>query len=142
MMSQYILNLLQVKSYFLFFKGSTTSTCLLFVYPGLFYLKLSREDFLSPQKLGVCFILLVLIIFKEAYSRYILMHCRAYNPRGKVPVFIAVLKICERFLLSFMLALLFLKLLFYKTSQSSSMPVGWTTDPNTCFSLQFSDVNF
>ncbi|NXS63585.1 S38A6 protein, partial [Brachypteracias leptosomus] len=34
--------------------GSTTSTCLLFVYPGLFYLKLSREDFLSPQKLGVC----------------------------------------------------------------------------------------
>ncbi|KFW04835.1 putative sodium-coupled neutral amino acid transporter 6, partial [Fulmarus glacialis] len=34
--------------------GSTTSTCLLFVYPGLFYLKLSREDFLSPQKLGAC----------------------------------------------------------------------------------------
>ncbi|NXF48190.1 S38A6 protein, partial [Oceanites oceanicus] len=33
---------------------STTSTCLLFVYPGLFYLKLSREDFLSPQKLGAC----------------------------------------------------------------------------------------
>uniref|UniRef100_A0A8B9ERV2 Solute carrier family 38 member 6 n=1 Tax=Anser cygnoides TaxID=8845 RepID=A0A8B9ERV2_ANSCY len=32
--------------------GSTTSTCLLFIYPGLFYLKLSREDFLSPQKLG------------------------------------------------------------------------------------------
>uniref|UniRef100_A0A8C3T541 Solute carrier family 38 member 6 n=1 Tax=Chelydra serpentina TaxID=8475 RepID=A0A8C3T541_CHESE len=34
--------------------GSTTSTCLLFVYPGLFYLKLSREDFISRQKLGVC----------------------------------------------------------------------------------------
>uniref|UniRef100_A0A8B9Q345 Solute carrier family 38 member 6 n=1 Tax=Apteryx owenii TaxID=8824 RepID=A0A8B9Q345_APTOW len=34
--------------------GSTTSTCLLFVYPGLFYLKLSREDLLSPQKLGAC----------------------------------------------------------------------------------------
>ncbi|XP_071413425.1 solute carrier family 38 member 6 isoform X2 [Pithys albifrons albifrons] len=34
--------------------GSTTSTCLLFVYPGLFYLKLSREDFISPQKLGAC----------------------------------------------------------------------------------------
>uniref|UniRef100_A0A8B9GAQ2 Solute carrier family 38 member 6 n=1 Tax=Amazona collaria TaxID=241587 RepID=A0A8B9GAQ2_9PSIT len=32
--------------------GSTTSTCLLFVYPGLFYLKLSREDLLSRQKLG------------------------------------------------------------------------------------------
>ncbi|XP_075782474.1 solute carrier family 38 member 6 isoform X2 [Pelodiscus sinensis] len=32
--------------------GSTTSTCLLFVYPGLFYLKLSREDFVSRQKLG------------------------------------------------------------------------------------------
>uniref|UniRef100_A0A8D2P3F4 Solute carrier family 38 member 6 n=1 Tax=Zosterops lateralis melanops TaxID=1220523 RepID=A0A8D2P3F4_ZOSLA len=36
--------------------GSTTSTCLLFVYPGLFYLKLNREDFISPQKLGVCFL--------------------------------------------------------------------------------------
>ncbi|KFP23849.1 putative sodium-coupled neutral amino acid transporter 6, partial [Colius striatus] len=34
--------------------GSTTSTCLLFVFPGLFYLKLNREDFLSPQKLGAC----------------------------------------------------------------------------------------
>ncbi|NXF88603.1 S38A6 protein, partial [Eubucco bourcierii] len=53
--------------------GSTTSTCLLFVYPGLFYLKLSREDFLSPQKLGACALVvfgvcvgllsLVLIIF-------------------------------------------------------------------------------
>ncbi|XP_029454018.1 probable sodium-coupled neutral amino acid transporter 6 isoform X2 [Rhinatrema bivittatum] len=32
--------------------GSTTSTGLLFVFPGLFYLKLSREDFLSRQKLG------------------------------------------------------------------------------------------
>ncbi|XP_074960261.1 solute carrier family 38 member 6 isoform X1 [Phalacrocorax aristotelis] len=39
--------------------GSTTSTCLLFVYPGLFYLKLSREDFLSPQKIGAC----ALVIF-------------------------------------------------------------------------------
>ncbi|KAM8807109.1 solute carrier family 38 member 6 [Eudromia elegans] len=39
--------------------GSTTSTCLLFVYPGVFYLKLSREDFLSPQKLGAC----ALVIF-------------------------------------------------------------------------------
>ncbi|NXM78705.1 S38A6 protein, partial [Serilophus lunatus] len=39
--------------------GSTTSTCLLFVYPGLFYLKLSREDFISPQKLGAC----ALVIF-------------------------------------------------------------------------------
>ncbi|NXN97428.1 S38A6 protein, partial [Rhinopomastus cyanomelas] len=34
--------------------GSTTSACLLFVYPGLLYLQLSREDFSSPQKLGVC----------------------------------------------------------------------------------------
>ncbi|XP_028934811.1 probable sodium-coupled neutral amino acid transporter 6 isoform X2 [Ornithorhynchus anatinus] len=33
--------------------GATTSTCLLFVYPGLFYLKLSREDFLSGKKLGL-----------------------------------------------------------------------------------------
>ncbi|KAF7251917.1 putative sodium-coupled neutral amino acid transporter 6 [Varanus komodoensis] len=33
--------------------GSTTSTCLLFVYPGLFYLKISTEDFISRQKLGI-----------------------------------------------------------------------------------------
>ncbi|NWI11305.1 S38A6 protein, partial [Crypturellus soui] len=39
--------------------GSTTSTCLLFVYPGVFYLKLSREDLISPQKLGAC----ALVIF-------------------------------------------------------------------------------
>ncbi|XP_068803469.1 solute carrier family 38 member 6 isoform X2 [Struthio camelus] len=39
--------------------GSTTSTCLLFVYPGLFYLKLSREDLSSPQKIGAC----ALVIF-------------------------------------------------------------------------------
>ncbi|XP_069063509.1 solute carrier family 38 member 6 isoform X1 [Pleurodeles waltl] len=32
--------------------GSTTSTCLLFVFPSLFYLKLSREDCLSRQKCG------------------------------------------------------------------------------------------
>ncbi|XP_010225985.1 PREDICTED: probable sodium-coupled neutral amino acid transporter 6 [Tinamus guttatus] len=39
--------------------GSTTSTCLLFVYPGVFYLKLNREDLISPQKLGAC----ALVIF-------------------------------------------------------------------------------
>ncbi|XP_012912272.1 probable sodium-coupled neutral amino acid transporter 6 isoform X5 [Mustela putorius furo] len=33
--------------------GSSTSTCLIFVFPGLFYLKLSREDFLSRKKLGL-----------------------------------------------------------------------------------------
>ncbi|XP_077174999.1 solute carrier family 38 member 6-like isoform X2 [Paroedura picta] len=38
--------------------GSTTSTCLLFVYPGLFYLKLSTEDFISRQKLGAFTLLL------------------------------------------------------------------------------------
>ncbi|XP_040333262.1 solute carrier family 38 member 6 isoform X4 [Herpailurus yagouaroundi] len=32
--------------------GSSTSTCLIFIFPGLFYLKLSREDFLSWKKLG------------------------------------------------------------------------------------------
>lgn len=32
--------------------GASTSTCLIFVFPGLFYLKLSREDFLSWKKLG------------------------------------------------------------------------------------------
>ncbi|KAG8511785.1 putative sodium-coupled neutral amino acid transporter 6 [Galemys pyrenaicus] len=40
-------------------KGSSTSTCLIFVFPGLFYLKLSREDFLSWKKFGAC----VLLIF-------------------------------------------------------------------------------
>uniref|UniRef100_A0A8C6XKH4 Solute carrier family 38 member 6 n=1 Tax=Naja naja TaxID=35670 RepID=A0A8C6XKH4_NAJNA len=38
--------------------GSTTSTCLLFVYPGLFYLKISTEDFISWQKLGACALLI------------------------------------------------------------------------------------
>ncbi|XP_043838178.1 probable sodium-coupled neutral amino acid transporter 6 [Dromiciops gliroides] len=38
--------------------GSSTSTCLVFVYPGLFYLKLSREDFISQKKLGACGLLL------------------------------------------------------------------------------------
>eukprot|EP00074_Homo_sapiens_P097711 XP_016876513.1 probable sodium-coupled neutral amino acid transporter 6 isoform X5 [Homo sapiens] len=33
--------------------GASTSTCLIFIFPGLFYLKLSREDFLSWKKLGV-----------------------------------------------------------------------------------------
>ncbi|XP_063146517.1 solute carrier family 38 member 6 isoform X2 [Candoia aspera] len=37
--------------------GSTTSTCLLFVYPGLFYLKISTDDFISRQKLGACALL-------------------------------------------------------------------------------------
>ncbi|KAM9201756.1 solute carrier family 38 member 6 [Dugong dugon] len=39
--------------------GASTSTCLIFVFPGLFYLKLSREDFLSWKKLGAS----VLLIF-------------------------------------------------------------------------------
>lgn len=53
--------------------GASTSTCLIFVFPGLFYLKLSREDFLSWKKLGALSLLvtgtvlgsfsLVLIIF-------------------------------------------------------------------------------
>ncbi|XP_038191812.1 probable sodium-coupled neutral amino acid transporter 6 isoform X2 [Arvicola amphibius] len=53
--------------------GASTSTCLIFVFPGLFYLKLSREDFLSWKKLGALLLLvtgtlvgsfsLVLIIF-------------------------------------------------------------------------------
>uniref|UniRef100_A0A8C0IGA9 Solute carrier family 38 member 6 n=1 Tax=Bubo bubo TaxID=30461 RepID=A0A8C0IGA9_BUBBB len=51
--------------------GSTTSTCLLFVYPGLFYLKLSREDFLSPQKLGVCFFSLI-VFFTNCIANCIL----------------------------------------------------------------------
>ncbi|XP_028645465.1 probable sodium-coupled neutral amino acid transporter 6 [Grammomys surdaster] len=53
--------------------GASTSTCLIFVFPGLFYLKLSREDLLSLKKLGALLLLiagvvlgsfsLVLIIF-------------------------------------------------------------------------------
>nr|XP_020019212.1 probable sodium-coupled neutral amino acid transporter 6 [Castor canadensis] len=38
--------------------GASTSTCLIFVFPGLFYLKLSREDLLSWKKLGG-FVLLI-----------------------------------------------------------------------------------
>uniref|UniRef100_A0A8C2NIJ7 Amino acid transporter transmembrane domain-containing protein n=1 Tax=Capra hircus TaxID=9925 RepID=A0A8C2NIJ7_CAPHI len=33
--------------------GSSTSTCLIFVFPGLFYLKMSREDFLSWKNLAL-----------------------------------------------------------------------------------------
>ncbi|XP_074249260.1 solute carrier family 38 member 6 isoform X5 [Saimiri boliviensis] len=40
------------------FEGASTSTCLIFIFPGLFYLKLSREDFLSWKKFGA-FILLI-----------------------------------------------------------------------------------
>ncbi|KAL1790551.1 putative sodium-coupled neutral amino acid transporter 6, partial [Sigmodon hispidus] len=38
--------------------GASTSTCLIFVFPGLFYLKLSREDFLSWKKLGASLLLI------------------------------------------------------------------------------------
>ncbi|XP_051051948.1 probable sodium-coupled neutral amino acid transporter 6 isoform X2 [Phodopus roborovskii] len=38
--------------------GASTSTCLIFVFPGLFYLKLSREDFLSWKKLGALSLLI------------------------------------------------------------------------------------
>ncbi|KAK1339267.1 hypothetical protein QTO34_019947, partial [Cnephaeus nilssonii] len=44
--------------------GSSTSTCLIFVFPGLFYLKLSREDFLSWKKLGA-FVLLIFGILSD-----------------------------------------------------------------------------
>ncbi|XP_053331174.1 probable sodium-coupled neutral amino acid transporter 6 isoform X2 [Spea bombifrons] len=39
--------------------GSTTSTCLLFIFPGLFYAKIGREAWSSPQKLGACGLLLL-----------------------------------------------------------------------------------
>ncbi|KAG8449370.1 hypothetical protein GDO86_016137 [Hymenochirus boettgeri] len=58
--------------------GSTTSTCLLFVYPGLFYVKISREDYLSPQKLGACG-LLVLGICIGACSLTLITMNWAYN---------------------------------------------------------------
>uniref|UniRef100_A0A3Q2HFY2 Solute carrier family 38 member 6 n=1 Tax=Equus caballus TaxID=9796 RepID=A0A3Q2HFY2_HORSE len=47
--------------------GSSTSTCLIFVFPGLFYLKLSREDFLSGRKLGA-FVLLIFGILVGNFS--------------------------------------------------------------------------
>uniref|UniRef100_A0A8D0GSH9 Solute carrier family 38 member 6 n=1 Tax=Sphenodon punctatus TaxID=8508 RepID=A0A8D0GSH9_SPHPU len=52
--------------------GSTTSTCLLFVFPGLFYLKLSREDFVSRQKLGAC-VLLIFGIFVGVSSLILIL---------------------------------------------------------------------
>ncbi|XP_057399953.1 probable sodium-coupled neutral amino acid transporter 6 isoform X4 [Balaenoptera acutorostrata] len=47
--------------------GSSTSTCLIFVFPGLFYLKLSREDFLSWKKFGA-FVLLIFGILVGNFS--------------------------------------------------------------------------
>lgn len=47
--------------------GSSTSTCLIFVFPGLFYLKMSREDFLSRKKLGA-FVLLIFGILVGNFS--------------------------------------------------------------------------
>ncbi|XP_036988306.2 probable sodium-coupled neutral amino acid transporter 6 isoform X2 [Artibeus jamaicensis] len=47
--------------------GSSTSACLTFVFPGLFYLKLSREDFLSWKKLGA-FVLLILGVLVGNFS--------------------------------------------------------------------------
>ncbi|XP_060030869.1 probable sodium-coupled neutral amino acid transporter 6 isoform X4 [Erinaceus europaeus] len=38
--------------------GASTSSCLIFIFPGLFYLKLSREDFLSWKKVGPCALLI------------------------------------------------------------------------------------
>ncbi|XP_026967230.1 probable sodium-coupled neutral amino acid transporter 6 isoform X4 [Orcinus orca] len=52
---------------YLTFYGSSTSTCLIFVFPGLFYLKLSREDFLSWKKLGA-FVLLIFGILVGNFS--------------------------------------------------------------------------
>uniref|UniRef100_A0A8C5MU72 Solute carrier family 38 member 6 n=1 Tax=Leptobrachium leishanense TaxID=445787 RepID=A0A8C5MU72_9ANUR len=39
--------------------GSTTSTCLLFIFPGLFYLKLGPESYLSVQKFLACGLLVL-----------------------------------------------------------------------------------
>ncbi|XP_008564336.1 PREDICTED: probable sodium-coupled neutral amino acid transporter 6 [Galeopterus variegatus] len=47
--------------------GASTSTCLIFVFPGLFYLKLSTEDLLSWRKLGA-FVLLIFGIFVGNFS--------------------------------------------------------------------------
>lgn len=56
------------------FKGASTSTCLIFIFPGLFYLKLSREDFLSWKKFGVgCFYFF--LSFKTSILRNSLSVC-------------------------------------------------------------------
>ncbi|XP_011725877.2 solute carrier family 38 member 6 isoform X2 [Macaca nemestrina] len=47
--------------------GASTSTCLIFIFPGLFYLKLSREDFLSWKKFGA-FVLLIFGILVGNFS--------------------------------------------------------------------------
>uniref|UniRef100_A0ABI7YJI1 Amino acid transporter transmembrane domain-containing protein n=1 Tax=Felis catus TaxID=9685 RepID=A0ABI7YJI1_FELCA len=52
--------------------GSSTSTCLIFIFPGLFYLKLSREDFLSWKKLGA-FVLLIFGILVGNFSLAIII---------------------------------------------------------------------
>ncbi|XP_061405629.1 LOW QUALITY PROTEIN: probable sodium-coupled neutral amino acid transporter 6 [Lethenteron reissneri] len=44
------------------FVGATTSTCLLFIFPALFYIIVSREPLLSPQKMGA----LSLLVFGVA----------------------------------------------------------------------------
>ncbi|XP_075470951.1 solute carrier family 38 member 6 isoform X2 [Ascaphus truei] len=58
--------------------GSTTSTCLLFIFPGLFYIKLSMDDLLSCQKLGAC-ALLILGICIGACSLTLITMNWAYN---------------------------------------------------------------
>uniref|UniRef100_A0A2I3TPH5 Solute carrier family 38 member 6 n=1 Tax=Pan troglodytes TaxID=9598 RepID=A0A2I3TPH5_PANTR len=47
--------------------GASTSTCLIFIFPGLFYFKLSREDFLSWKKFGA-FVLLIFGILVGNFS--------------------------------------------------------------------------
>lgn len=49
--------------------GSTTSTCLLCVYPGLFYLRISDDPIKSPHGLGVrAQLLLLFSLSKEAHT--------------------------------------------------------------------------
>ncbi|KAE8586971.1 hypothetical protein XENTR_v10021823 [Xenopus tropicalis] len=54
--------------------GSTTSTCLLFVFPGLFYVKLGREDCSSPQKFGACGLLVLGICIGACSLTLIIMN--------------------------------------------------------------------
>ncbi|XP_035247401.1 probable sodium-coupled neutral amino acid transporter 6 isoform X3 [Anguilla anguilla] len=59
--------------------GSTTSTCLLFVYPGLFYLRISEDPLKSPQAISAV-ALVVFGVFVGLLSLCVIIVTWAQNP--------------------------------------------------------------
>lgn len=59
--------------------GSTTSTCLLFVYPGLFYLRISEDSLKSPQAISAV-ALVVFGVFVGLLSLCVIIVTWAQNP--------------------------------------------------------------